>query len=303
MKADNNRVLLIALAANVGIAVAKFVAAAITGSSAMLTEGVHSLVDSTNQLLLMYGQKRAAKPADALHPAGYGRELYFWSFVVAILIFATGAGLSIFEGIEHIQHPGPIEDATIAYIVLGVSFVLEGGSWLTAMREFRRTQGNLGWWKAIRRSKDPSTFIVLFEDSAAMFGLVVAAAGVFLTHWTMNPLWDGTASIVIGVALAIVAFMLARESKGLLIGERADPALSTAIRAAFAARPEVTRVQEVVTIHTAPRKVFVAASVDFEDAVAVGAIEQLIADTEAQLRADWPEIATVYIKPKASLPA
>jgi len=302
-ESNNKLVLFAALAANLGIAVAKFVAAALTGSSAMLTEGFHSVVDSTNQLLLLYGERASNKPADEVHPLGYGRELYFWSFVVAILIFATGAGLSILEGIKHIRYPGPIEGATIAYIVLGVSFVLEGGSWLTAMREFRRTQGNLGWWKAIRRSKDPSTFIVLFEDSAAMFGLVVAAAGVFLTHWTMNPLWDGTASIVIGVALAIVAFMLARESKGLLIGERADPALSTAIRAAFASRPEVTRVQEVVTIHTAPRKVFVAASVDFEDAVAVGAIEQLIADTEAQLRADWPEIATVYIKPKASPPA
>jgi len=298
-ESGNKLVLLAALAANLGIAVAKFVAAGLTGSSAMLTEGFHSVVDSTNQLLLLYGERASNKPADDVHPLGYGREIYFWSFVVAILIFATGAGLSIYEGIEHIRHPNPIEDATIAYVVLGVSLLLEGASWLTAVREFRRTQGDLGWWKAVRRSKDPSTFIVLFEDSAAMFGLVVAAAGVFLTHWTMNPVWDGTASIVIGVALAGVAFMLARESKGLLIGERADPALADAIRAAFVARPEVTGVQEVVTIHFAPRKVFVAASVDFEDPVAVGAIEHLIAATEAQLRADWPQIASVYIKPKA----
>lgn len=299
-ESNNKLVLFAALGANLGIAVAKFVAAAITGSSAMLTEGFHSVVDSTNQLLLLYGERASNRPADNVHPLGYGREIYFWSFVVAILIFATGAGLSIFEGIKHILHPDPIEDATIAYVVLAVSFVLEGGSWLTAVREFRRTQGDLGWWKAVRRSKDPSTFIVLFEDSAAMFGLAVAAAGVFLAHETNNPVWDGTASIVIGVALAIVAFMLARESKGLLIGERADPALADAIREAFAARPEVTRVQEVVTIHFAPRKVFVAASVDFEDPVAVGAIEVLIAETEAQLRRDWPQIASVYIKPKAS---
>ena len=298
-ESGNKLVLLAALGANLGIAVAKFVAAALTGSSAMLTEGFHSVVDSTNQLLLLYGERASNRPPDDVHPLGYGREIYFWSFVVAILIFATGAGLSIYEGIEHIRHPAPIEDATIAYIVLGISFVLEGGSWLTAVREFRRTQGDLGWWKAVRRSKDPSTFIVLFEDSAAMFGLVVAAAGVFLTHWTLNPLWDGTASVVIGVALAVVAFMLARESKGLLIGERADPVLANAIRAAFVARAEVTSVQEVVTIHFAPRKVFVAASVDFEDPVAVGAIERLIAETEAQLRADWPEIASVYVKPKA----
>jgi divalent metal cation (Fe/Co/Zn/Cd) transporter len=230
---------------------------------------------------------------------GYGRELYFWSFVVAILIFATGAGLSIYEGLRHIAEPGPIEDATLAYVVLAISLVLEGGSWLTAMREFRSTQGELGWWQAVRRSKDPTTFIVLFEDSAAMFGLVIAALGVFLAHWTGNPSWDGAASIVIGCALAVVAFMLARESKGLLIGERADPRLSDAVRAAFDARGEVTGVQEVVTIHFAPDKVFVAASVDFEDAVAVGAIERLIAETEAQLRREWPQIASVYIKPKA----
>jgi cation diffusion facilitator family transporter len=299
-ESGNKLVLFAALGANLGIAVAKFVAAAITGSSAMLTEGFHSVVDSTNQLLLLYGERASNRPADDVHPLGYGREIYFWSFVVAILIFATGAGLSILEGIKHIRYPGPIEDATIAYVVLGISFLLEGASWLTAVREFRLTQGSLGWWKAVRRSKDPSTFIVLFEDSAAMFGLVIAAAGVFLTHWTHNPVWDGTASIVIGVALAIVAFMLARESKGLLIGERADPALAAAIREAFASRPEVTRVQEVVTIHFAPRKVFVAASVDFDDPIAVGAIEVLIAETEAQLRRDWPQIASVYIKPKAS---
>lgn len=299
-ESGNKLVLFAALGANLGIAVAKFVAAAITGSSAMLTEGFHSVVDSTNQLLLLYGERASNRPADDVHPLGYGRELYFWSFVVAILIFATGAGLSILEGIKHIRYPGPIEDATIAYVVLGISFLLEGASWLTAVREFRLTQGSLGWWKAVRRSKDPSTFIVLFEDSAAMFGLVIAAAGVFLTHWTHNPVWDGTASIVIGVALAIVAFMLARESKGLLIGERADPALAAAIREAFASRSEVTRVQEVVTIHFAPRKVFVAASVDFDDPIAVGAIEVLIAETEAQLRRDWPQIASVYIKPKAS---
>jgi cation diffusion facilitator family transporter len=295
----NKLVLFAALGANLGIAVAKFVAAAFTGSSAMLTEGFHSVVDSANQLLLLYGHKASRRPPDLVHPMGYGRELYFWSFVVAILIFATGAGLSIYEGLRHIAEPGPIEDATLAYVVLAISLVLEGGSWLTAMREFRSTQGELGWWQAVRRSKDPTTFIVLFEDSAAMFGLVIAALGVFLAHWTGNPSWDGAASIVIGCALAVVAFMLARESKGLLIGERADPRLSDAVRAAFDARGEVTGVQEVVTIHFAPDKVFVAASVDFEDAVAVGAIERLIAETEAQLRREWPQIASVYIKPKA----
>jgi len=296
----NKFVLYAALAANLGIAVAKFVAAALTGSSAMLTEGFHSVVDSANQLLLLYGQKRAEQPPDEVHPFGYGRELYFWSFVVAILIFATGAGLSIYEGIQHIRHPVEAESVTIAYVVLGISLALEGGSWFVAMREFAEIKGKLSWWQAFRRSKDPTTFVVLFEDSAAMFGLIVAALGVFLAHHTGNPVWDGLASIVIGVALAVVAFVLARESKGLLIGERADPRLSDAVRHAFDNRPEVTRVQEVMTIHTAPEQVFVAVSVDFEDKVAVGEIEKLIADTEADLRAAWPQISSVYVKPKAS---
>jgi cation diffusion facilitator family transporter len=293
-------VLYAALAANLGIAAAKFVAAAFTGSSAMLTEGFHSVVDSINQLLLLYGQKRAARPADEVHPFGYGRELYFWSFVVALLIFSTGAGLSIYEGIEHIRHPVATENVAIAYVVLGVSLALEGSSWFVAMREFGQLKGDQGWWQAFRRSKDPATFVVLFEDSAAIFGLIVAALGVFLAHHTGNPMWDGLASIVIGTALAVVAFVLARESKGLLIGERADPMLSDAVRRAFDDHPEVTRVQEVMTIHIGPDQVFVAISVDFEDKVAVGDIERLITDTVAELRAAWPRISNIYVKPRAS---
>lgn len=292
-------VLYAALAANLGIAVAKFIAAGLTGSSAMLTEGVHSVVDSLNQILLLYGQKSSRKPPDEIHPFGYGRELYFWSFVVAILIFAVGAGLSIYEGILHILNPVEIEDARINYVVLGISFVLEGGSWFLAIREFATLKGDQGWWQAVRRSKDPPSFMVLFEDSAAMFGLVVAAIGVTLAIVTGNPAWDGAASIVIGLALAVVAVLLARESKGLLIGERADPRLAAAVRAAFDARPEVTAVGEVMTLHAAPDRVFVAASVDFEDAVLAGDVERLIADTEESLRAAWPIIGSIYVKPRA----
>jgi cation diffusion facilitator family transporter len=296
---ESKLVLFAALAANLGIAVAKFVAAAITGSSAMLTEGFHSVVDSLNQILLLYGQKRAARPPDALHPAGYGRELYFWSFVVAILIFATGAGLSVFEGIVHLKDPEPPRDATIAYAVLAISFALEGASWFTAVRAFGRSKGAQGWWQAIRRSKDPPAFIVLFEDSAALAGLLIAALGVWLSHATGDARWDGVASIAIGLVLGVVAVLLARESMGLLIGERASPELIAAIRAAFDSAREVTGVGEVVTIHLGPRSVFVAASVDFEDAVPVGRIEALIAEIETVLRRDWPEIATLYIKPRA----
>lgn len=299
-ESSNRLVLYAALAANLGIAAAKFVAAALTGSSAMLTEGFHSVVDSVNQLLLLYGEHRAERPPDARHPLGYGRELYFWSFVVAILIFATGAGLSIYEGVLHILAPAPVEDVRVAYAVLAVSILLEGGSFLTAVRAFARDKGELGWWKAIHRSKDPSTFIVLFEDSAALFGLVVAGAGITLSRLTGDPTWDGAASIAIGCALAVVAVLLAREAKGLLIGEAADPALVKGVAEAFAARPEVTRVGQVVTVHVAPKKVFVAADVDFADEGRVGALEAVIAETEAALRLDWPEILALYVKPKAA---
>jgi cation diffusion facilitator family transporter len=296
---ENKFVLFAALAANLGIAVAKFVAAGITGSAAMLTEGFHSVVDSLNQILLLYGQKRAARPADAEHPAGYGRELYFWSFVVAILIFATGAGLSVYEGVVHLRAPEPPQDATVAYIVLAVSLLLEGGSWWMAMRAFAKGKGKQGWWEAIRRSKDPPAFIVLFEDSAAMAGLVIAGIGIWLSHVTNDGRWDGIASIAIGTVLGVVAILLARESKELLIGERAAPELIEAIRAKIAARPEVSGVGQVVTLHLGPRSVFVGADVDFVDAVPAGAVEVMIAEVEAALRRDWPEIGSLYIKPKS----
>lgn len=296
---ESRTVLFIALAANLGIAIAKFVAAAITGSAAMLTEGFHSVVDSLNQILLLYGEKRAARPPDAAHPAGYGRELYFWSFVVAILIFATGAGLSIYEGVTHLIEPSPPRDPFVAYLVLAVSVMLEGTSWVVAMRAFGATKGDQGWWQAIRRSKDPPAFIVLFEDSAAVAGLVIAGAGIFLSHATGDGRWDGIASIAIGLVLGVVAILLARESKDLLIGERASPELVRAIAARFDGRAEVTKVGTILTVHLGPRSVFVAADVDFVDSVPVGRIETLIADVEAELKRDWPEIGALYIKPRA----
>lgn len=298
---ESRLTLFAALAANLGIAVAKFVAAAITGSSAMLTEGFHSVVDSLNQLLLLYGQKRSEQPPDDRHPLGYGRELYFWSFVVAILIFATGAGLSIYEGILHIQAPEPIRSPTINYVVLAIALLLEGASWLIAVREFGNARGDLGWWAAIRQSKDPASFIVLFEDSAAMFGLLVAGTGITLSLQTGDPRWDGVASVVIGVALAAVALALARESKGLLIGEPADPALEAAVRAAISRRPEVSGINEITTIHLGPRNIFLGLSVDFVDQVPVGRVEALIAEAEVELRERWPAIRAIYIKPQAEI--
>ena len=187
MKSESNKVLIAALAANVGIAVAKFVAAGITGSSAMLTEGVHSLVDSSNQLLLMYGQKRAAKPPDAKHPGGYGRELYFWSFIVALLVFALGAGVSVYEGIQHFRAPEPAVSPLIAYGVLVFAFVLEGASTLAAFKEFNRARGGKSWWGALVSTKDATTVIVLLENGAAMAGLVIAAAGLGLVRTDRRP--------------------------------------------------------------------------------------------------------------------
>ncbi len=287
-----------ALAANLGIGVAKFVAAGMTGSSSMLTEGVHSVVDSGNQVLLLYGQRKAKRPADDAHPFGYGRELYFWAFVVAILIFAIGAGVSIFEGWRHIREPEPLTSPTIAYVVLAISFALEGSSWTIAMREFAKAKGDLGWWTAIHRSKDPAGFIVLFEDSAALAGLVIAGVGIWASHAFSQPWIDGAASIAIGVILALVAVLLARESKGLLIGERADPAVIATIRKIVAAHPAIVSVNHVRTIHTAPESIFAAISADFDDSVTMGDGEAMIEAMETELRTAVPTLSSIYIRPE-----
>ena len=293
-----NLVLYGALAANVGIAIAKFVAAGISGSSSMLTEGVHSLVDSGNQLLLLYGGARAKKPPDRTHPFGYGREIYFWSFVVARLIFAVGAGVSIYEGLEHFTHPHPLASATLNYIVLGIAFLLEGTSWTIAMRELAQNRGEQGWWHLVVHSKDPSTFIVLFEDSAALIGLVLAAIGVWTSHALGEPRADGNASILIGVVLAVVAMFLAREAKGLIIGESADPDLIHRLRQTLERRPEITFVNHVRTLHTGPEAVFVAVSADFADGLSMGEGERLIEEMELELKAVSSNLSSIYIRPE-----
>lgn len=294
----DNIVLFAALFANLGIAVAKFIAASISGSSAMLTEGVHSLVDSGNQVLLLFGQHRAKRPPDAAYPFGYGRELYFWAFVVAILIFAVGAGVSVYEGIRHIHDPEPLRDPTINYIVLGIAILLEGWSWTVAVKEFNVKRGRLSWWRAVKTSKDPPGFIVLFEDSAALFGLVVAVIGVWASHHFGDPRLDGVASVLIGLILGAVAMILARESKGLLIGEAADPELVLGIWDKVAASPGVMSVNHVRTTHAAPEVVFVAVSADFDDALTMGEAETRLKTLEAELRASWPQLASIYIRPE-----
>ncbi len=298
MSAHNNRTLLIAFGANLGIAISKFVAAGITGSSAMLTEGVHSVVDSTNQLLLIWGRRQARKPADHFHPLGYGRELYFWSFVVAVLVFALGAGVSVYEGIIHIAHPEVAVSPLIAYSVLAFALLLEGGSTWAAFRDFKEAKGALGWWEAVCRSKDPPAFIVLLENGAAMAGLVVAAIGLAISQITGNPFFDGAASVVIGIILGLTALLLAVESKALLIGEAADPELVEGLRVLICTHQEVSGVGEILTIHSAPDQITAMISVDFEDRITAGGVESIVDKIEVEASARWPEVTRLYIRPR-----
>ena len=295
--AHNNRTLIIALAANLGIAASKFVAAVITGSSAMLTEGVHSVVDSTNQLLLMWGRKQSRKPPDKYHPFGYGRELYFWSFVVAVLVFALGAGVSIYEGILHIAEPEEAVSPIIAYVVLLVAFLLEGWSTLEAFKEFKAAKGKVGWFAAIRRSKDPPAFIVLLENGAAMAGIVTAAVGVFLSQVTGDPFWDGAASVVIGIILGITAIWLARESKGLLIGEAANPEIVKGLRSLVSDQPGVVGVGHVMTIHSSPDQITAMINVDFDNDMRAGDVERIVCEAEDEAHRQWPEVRRLFIRP------
>jgi len=288
-----------ALAGNVLVAAAKFVAAAVTGSAAMLSEAVHSLVDTINELLLLYGIARSSRPADRQHPLGYARELYFWSFVVALLIFAVGAGVSAYQGIQRLLHPQPIEKPLVIYLVLAASLVFEGASWFIGARAFSQSKRQLSWWEAFRQSKDPPAFIVVFEDSAAVLGILVAAAGTTAALLTADYRWDGIASLMIAAILAGVAALLAQESKALLIGERADPALSDAVIRIAAGMPGVCNANSIATVHLAPNSIVVYLSLDFFDYLRAPDIERAVVDLEKQIRGTHPEVSAVFIKPQS----
>jgi cation diffusion facilitator family transporter len=288
-----------ALVGNLLVALTKFIAAAISGSSSMMSEGIHSLVDTINELLLLYGLRRSRRPPDLIHPLGYGRELYFWSFIVAVLLFALGAGVSIYQGIARVRAPAPIGSAALNYLVLALSFVFEGVSWRISQRAFRAAKGEMGYWEAVRRSKDPSTFIVLFEDSAALIGIVVAAGGIFLADALALPVFDGIASIVIGLVLAATSALLARESKGLLIGERADPRIAAAIEQLAAAEPGLVGANGILTIHLAPDQIVVALSLEFDDALRTPDIEAAVARLEQRVRDAFPQVVALFVKPQA----
>jgi cation diffusion facilitator family transporter len=285
------------------VASSKFVAAALTGSAAMLSEAVHSSVDAVNEVLLLYGIARSARPADRVHPLGYGRELYFWSFVVALLIFALGAGVSVYEGIGRIMNPQPIERPGVIYAVLAVSLAFEGTSWWISMRAFGATKRNLGWWEAFRRSKDPPAFIVVFEDSAALVGILAAAAGTTAAILTGDGRWDGVASLVIAGILAGVAALLAQESKELLIGERADPALSDAILRTASGIAGVCSANSIVTVQIAPHSVIATLSLDFFDTLRAPDIERAVVELESRIRSTYPEVSALFVKPQSVLAA
>jgi len=292
----SRKVIYAALAGNALIAVTKFVAATITGSSAMLSEAVHSVVDTGNQGLLLYGIAKSRRPADERHPFGYGSEIYFWSFVVAILIFGLGAGISFYEGAQKLLHPHPISSPYINYIVLGIAMVFEAAAWYIAYKEFNRVRGSTGFIEAVHRSKDPTVFTVLFEDTAAMLGLVAALVGVYFADQFGIEWADGAASIVIGVILAGTATMLAYETKGLLIGESAGLSVLSGIRRIVTAAPGVNRVNELRTMHLAPNDILLALSIDFADALKVRDVEAAISRIERDVKGRFPEVKRVFVE-------
>jgi cation diffusion facilitator family transporter len=285
-----------ALAGNFAISVTKFVAGFFTGSSAMLTEGVHSLVDTGNQLLLLYGLRQSSRPADKYHPFGYGMELYFWTFLVAILIFAVGAGISIYEGVQKTLHPHPITNAYVNYIVLGLSIAFEGAVWWIALREMLKIKGNRSILRAVRDSKDPTVFTVLFEDTAAMLGLMTALIGIFLAQTLNIPALDGIASIIIGLILAATALFLAYESKSLLTGEAASPETVDQIQSILDSTKGVLNTNELLTLHLGPNDILVAVSLDFVNSISADDIEATVSEIENRITASISNVGRIFIE-------
>jgi cation diffusion facilitator family transporter len=296
---SSRKVIYAALLGNVLVALTKFLAAGVTGSSAMISEGVHSLVDTGNEVLLLYGLRRAARPPDEAHPLGHGRELYFWSFIVALLIFAVGAGVSLYEGITHIFHAVPLTKPVVNYVVLALAILFESGSWWVAFREFRATKGAQGYYEAVRESKDPPGFLVLFEDSAALVGLFIALVGTAAADLLELPVLDGVASIAIGLVLAVVALFLAQESKALLIGEGASREIVASICRIAGSERGVEHANGLFTVHLGPRQVVAALSVDFADDLSARDVEDIVARIERRIRDRHPEVISILIKPQS----
>ena len=299
MASSSKKVIYAALIGNALIAVTKFGASAVTGSSAMLAEGIHSLVDTGNQGLLLYGLHKAKKPPDDQFPFGHGKEVYFWSFVVAILIFALGAGISLYEGVVHILHPEPVVNPMVNYIVLGFALVFEGGAWFFAFKEFSRVKGKWSYVQAVQRGKDPTIFMVLFEDSAAVLGLIVAFLGIWLGQVTGIAYLDGMATVIIGLILGGTAIWLAYETKGLLIGESANKEVVVSIRGMAKQLPGVLHVNEVLTMHMGPEFILVNISVDFRDGVTSEEVERCVATLDRDIKTQHPLVKRVFVEAEA----
>ena len=293
---SSKKVIYAALAGNTLIAITKFIASFMTGSSAMLSEGIHSLVDTGNQGLLLYGMKQAEKPASPEFPFGHGKEIYFWSFVVAILIFALGAGISIYGGITHIINPSEIKNPLINYIVLFLAILFEGAAFFFALKEFKKVKGKYSYLEAVKHGKDPSMFVVLFEDGAALLGLFVALLGILLTQVTGIAIFDGIASVVIGVILAFTAIWMAVETKGLLIGESADPEIVQAIKEMVDELDAIESTNEVLTMHMGPEYILVNVSADFASSASSDDVESSIAELDKRVKERFPLVKRLFVE-------
>ena len=296
MAAGQKKVVYAALAGNLAIAVIKFIAAALTGSSAMVSEGVHSVVDTGNQALLLYGMRRAKVPPDERFPFGHGKEIYFWSFVVALLVFALGAGISFYQGVHHVLNPAELERPYVNYAVLTLAAIFEGSSWYVAFRQFRAKAGERGYVEAVRRGKDPADFAVLLEDSAALAGIAVAFVGVLLDHLTGDGRFDGAASMVIGLILGATAIWLARETKGLLIGESANREVVAEIKRLVKSYREVERVNEVLTMHVGPEYILANISVDIACDVPRNRAHDIMDELDVRIKKADPRVKRVFIE-------
>lgn len=286
-----------AIAANLVIAIAKFIVAAVTGSSAMLSEGIHSIADTGNQLLLLIGIHRGRKPSDMMHPFGYGKELYFWSLIVAVILFGVGGGMSIYEGITHIEHPADIGNPTWNYVVLVLAFLAEGTSWIIALRHLLRTRTpNESLWQTLRRSKNPEIYVVIGEDSAALLGIVIAFLGVFLSHTLDAPVLDGAASIGVGIVLIIVASFLAFESRSLIVGESASRLTIEGIYDILKGDPRVERFRRPLTMHLGPHEVLLTLDIEFSSELSSEALAAEIDQVEKRISEAYPEIKHIYIE-------